>query len=113
MYSRNPFYFYHLIQRQMKYTLFPYTTLFRSKAGALFVRQTPAPELCLLLQDRKSARSQVLLRSHRGMRRARGRDRKSTRLNSSHLVISYAVFCMKKKIIYKNIKIPLIISKRR
>src|SRR2546430_9536401 len=70
-----------MIRRPPRSTLFPYTTLFRSRVGdvqpALFVG--PAIEL---------------LRR----RRARGqRDRKSTRLNSSHSQISYAVFCLKKK----------------
>src|SRR5436190_13866923 len=71
-------------------TLFPYTTLFRSprsrsqsRAAARSVCSTPrAP-----LRGRASRRS----------RRARRTDRKSTRLNSSHTVISYAVFCLKKK----------------
>src|SRR5688500_19823659 len=69
-----------MIRRPPRSTLFPYTTLFRSsgarglcKRGRLHRRQRPA-------------------RLH-----VRRRDRKSTRLNSSHLVISYAVFCLKKK----------------
>src|SRR2546426_8056731 len=65
-----------MIRRPPRSTLFPYTTLFRSLPEAL--------HLCL--QWRLSA-----------FRRSMGRDRKSTRLNSSHLVISYAVFCLKKK----------------
>src|SRR5688500_19211140 len=67
-------------------TLFPYTTLFRS------AQRRP--------QHRRSRRSGAveLARSERDPRRAAGHlDRKSTRLNSSHLVISYAVFCLKKK----------------
>src|SRR5256885_5488812 len=67
-----------MIRRPPRSTLFPYTTLFRSKADDFRRR-------------RKLARS----RSSRCC--SRGRDRKSTRLNSSHLVISYAVFCLKKK----------------
>src|SRR5262245_65088725 len=65
-----------MIRRPPRSTLFPYTTLFRSGAGS-----APA-------------------RSGRGRPRGRDqppRDRKSTRLNSSHLGISYAVFCLKKK----------------
>src|SRR5256885_5121126 len=68
-----------MIRRPPRSTLFPYTTLFRSRAGE------PA---------------RVLDVGHAPTRRdapARPRDRKSTRLNSSHLVISYAVFCLKKK----------------
>src|SRR5688500_19996063 len=59
-------------------TLFPYTTLFRSVAGFCDERGTIEYNLAL------------------GQKRAK-EDRKSTRLNSSHLVISYAVFCLKKK----------------
>src|SRR5947199_7298068 len=70
-------------------TLFPYTTLFRS--GNL------AQQRCVELV----AEAQRLGRHHDGLRRLRPLlrlDRKSTRLNSSHLGISYAVFCLKKKI---------------
>src|SRR5256885_11488371 len=69
-----------MIRRPPRSTLFPYTTLFRSDGGRLLRRAGPVP------------RHQ---RPHR--RSACRRDRKSTRLNSSHLVISYAVFCLKKK----------------
>src|SRR5205807_9824929 len=74
--------FFLMIRLPPRSTLFPYTTLFRSHTQAAFSRP-PTPE--------RSA----------GLRRPHGRftvDRKSTRLNSSHLVISYAVFCLKKKI---------------
>src|SRR5256885_4898608 len=67
-----------MIRRPPRSTLFPYTTLFRS------VLRTPAPAGLGVAQRL----GQVLL-DHI--------DRKSTRLNSSHLVISYAVFCLKKK----------------
>src|SRR5437870_11228269 len=65
-------------------TLFPYTTLFRSQG----VRD----------DDRRGLPARPLARppAQRHHRRARG-DRKSTRLNSSHVAISYAVFCLKKK----------------
>src|SRR5256885_13050716 len=69
-----------MIRRPPRSTLFPYTTLFRSEATSV----CPA--------DRTSARPPT----HRP-RRTVPPDRKSTRLNSSHLVISYAVFCLKKK----------------
>src|SRR2546430_16462004 len=72
------FFFFLMIRRPPRSTLFPYTTLFRSSVGDLGARQ----------------------REHLGEQRdpdsARG-DRKSTRLNSSHSQISYAVFCLKKK----------------
>src|SRR5688500_19997919 len=65
-------------------TLFPYTTLFRSH------RRPPAGP-----RHRRAGPDRVGPRHPR--RRRVARDRKSTRLNSSHLVISYAVFCLKKK----------------
>src|SRR2546426_8311802 len=67
-----------MIRRPPRSTLFPYTTLFRSFKGST--------------SEQGSA---VRLGPQRPSRRLR--DRKSTRLNSSHLVISYAVFCLKKK----------------
>src|SRR5438034_8216638 len=75
-------------------TLFPYTTLFRSRG----LRARPQ-----LRQDRSAARPRGSQRldSPRlgwdGRAAPAGQDRKSTRLNSSHTVISYAVFCLKKK----------------
>src|SRR2546426_9389768 len=81
-----------MIRRPPRSTLFPYTTLFRSGgAGARPGRaggDTP-DRLRVLLPDRLG-----LLPLRTPERRG---DRKSTRLNSSHLVISYAVFCLKKK----------------
>src|SRR2546430_12452233 len=73
------FFFFLMIRRPPRSTLFPYTTLFRS------VSSTAASAL----QQRWER-----LRSHK---RIISRDRKSTRLNSSHSQISYAVFCLKKK----------------
>src|SRR2546429_5478013 len=70
-----------MIRRPPRSTLFPYTTLFRSRGLA-------------------DAREQDLARVAAGRQHARqlaARDRKSTRLNSSHGYISYAVFCLKKK----------------
>src|SRR5258705_3659294 len=79
---RSFFFFFLMIRRPPRSTLFPYTTLFRSaeihhahRALAELLFDLVAPE-------------------HRLFHRA---DRKSTRLNSSHLGISYAVFCLKKK----------------
>src|SRR5256885_5600217 len=69
-----------MIRRPPRSTLFPYTTLFRSKDS----RET-APES--LRQSGSGSRDSAQTWA----------DRKSTRLNSSHLVISYAVFCLKKK----------------
>src|SRR5256885_8391236 len=72
-----------MIRRPPRSTLFPYTTLFRSFIGP----RPERPEFVRLLQRR--------IPFYPG--RHSLRDRKSTRLNSSHLVISYAVFCLKKK----------------
>src|SRR5256885_6906520 len=74
-----------MIRRPPRSTLFPYTTLFRSRT-----RHPP------LLRDQGGDRRPR--RARGGRTRAAESDRKSTRLNSSHLVISYAVFCLKKKI---------------
>src|SRR5258708_15977032 len=73
-----------MIRRPPRSTLFPYTTLFRSVAAGLGARGVPA----------RPARLPVPGRLRRPGRAA---DRKSTRLNSSHQIISYAVFCLKKK----------------
>src|SRR6266571_8224285 len=67
------FFFFLMIRRPPRSTLFPYTTLFRSAPRRCCGRRDPA------------------------WRRGSAADRKSTRLNSSHMSISYAVFCLKKK----------------
>src|SRR5438874_3125486 len=81
-----------MLRRPPKSTLFPYTTLFRSRARP---RGSRRPDL---ERGRAGRGSQVTTGKARsgGDRRA-FRDRKSTRLNSSHVEISYAVFCLKKK----------------
>src|SRR2546426_2288478 len=98
-----------MIRRPPRSTLFPYTTLFRSLLpvaargiglGPVGNRRDPPEERgnVLLRADVESADRQKLLASIAVLaRRGRVEDRKSTRLNSSHLVISYAVFCLKKK----------------
>src|SRR2546426_5948498 len=79
------FFFFLMIRRPPRSTLFPYTTLFRSGVEQV------APDV----DDVERARA---LGHEVRPREPPGRlDRKSTRLNSSHLVISYAVFCLKKK----------------
>src|SRR5690349_23559458 len=88
-----------MIPRPPRSTLFPYTTLFRSHGGVeLSADRILAALLPLLVAG---ARGPGALRRHpphrRRDRRARRGDRKSTRLNSSHVEISYAVFCLKKK----------------
>src|SRR2546427_3422903 len=82
-----------MIRRPPRSTLFPYTTLFRS---LLRQRSRTFPARCLANQCRSTS---LLSFAHTLVRKAscRERDRKSTRLNSSHSQISYAVFCLKKK----------------
>src|SRR5260221_9580053 len=75
-----------MIRRPPRSTLFPYTTLFRSPASLGRLDQ--------LIGEQRQNRLEHLLA--RGLR-PQDADRKSTRLNSSHTVISYAVFCLKKK----------------
>src|SRR5256885_4182702 len=86
-----------MIRRPPRSTLFPYTTLFRSDASVVVITQN--------ITERKHA-AEELERANQQLRvlsrqlfhiQEEERDRKSTRLNSSHLVISYAVFCLKKK----------------
>src|SRR5256885_16670602 len=76
------FFFFLMIRRPPRSTLFPYTTLFRSRGGAETLSAGPAGTRDAPPENRG---------------RGRRSDRKSTRLNSSHPVISYAVFCLKKK----------------
>src|SRR6266513_5473471 len=75
------FFFFLMIRRPPRSTLFPYTTLFRSRK---FIREPR--------QGRHCSSGQIAVR-----------DRKSTRLNSSHVSISYAVFCLKKKRKWKGV----------
>src|SRR3989442_9772695 len=81
-----------MIRRPPRSTLFPYTTLFRS--GLSELEQVPSfPPNPTNLDVLRVCRQMPDGRRRRGERR----DRKSTRLNSSHVRISYAVFCLKKK----------------
>src|SRR2546426_6887581 len=75
-----------MIRRPPRSTLFPYTTLFRSVRDGQLLDAKARGELQILQH----------VRGHQSPGQPDG-DRKSTRLNSSHLVISYAVFCLKKK----------------
>src|SRR2546426_7367849 len=79
-----------MIRRPPRSTLFPYTTLFRSEDG------TADPRLLFsALAHIPTDNTRIIVTIQ--LRRIPSSDRKSTRLNSSHLVISYAVFCLKKK----------------
>src|SRR5438477_2095416 len=92
-----------MIRRPPSSTLFPYTTLFRSRVVDI-CEDAPIRACCAGIRDGRPAPGL----SRRGHARAMdgvaadgefdaARDRKSTRLNSSHMSISYAVFCLKKK----------------
>src|SRR6266498_21915 len=80
------FFFFLMIRRPPRSTLFPYTTLFRSRTTSAGSASGTPPGA---LSRRPSSRTS---------------DRKSTRLNSSHVRISYAVFCLKKKKRYKEVQ---------
>src|SRR5256885_10688382 len=91
-----------MIRRPPRSTLFPYTTLFRSFVPRRNSHQLEIDQHLVHLRVAHSLssakRTSVNAIRAGGERRHRiGKDRKSTRLNSSHLVISYAVFCLKKK----------------
>src|SRR2546429_1125605 len=86
-----------MIRRPPRSTLFPYTTLFRS-AWALGARPGVGPGLVGLLHcHHRGGRAGVPVRPRCLLVAFQPGDRKSTRLNSSHGYISYAVFCLKKK----------------
>src|SRR5690349_22615569 len=88
-----------MIRRPPRSTLFPYTTLFRSRCAPPYGRGDGNRRWRPLCHPRSrvAQRRQAPALSCAAYRNNRGRDRKSTRLNSSHVEISYAVFCLKKK----------------
>src|SRR2546429_4763077 len=94
-----------MIRRPPRSTLFPYTTLFRSSAAASDLGAFATPPASAEATTRRRPDVARTQRSERKATRALGyirvstaeQDRKSTRLNSSHGYISYAVFCLKKK----------------
>src|SRR5690606_42050530 len=104
-----PCFLFLMIRRPPRSTLFPYTTLFRSVVDLDGVRMDePGGGPCLasrsypVAEARLEGRALHLDRHHAMQRLVEGapddgQDRKSTRLNSSHVKISYAVFCLKKK----------------
>src|SRR5256885_2488256 len=86
-----------MIRRPPRSTLFPYTTLFRSQAS--WRRSAVGRNVSATALSRASYSDDSIVPVTRRRVTVQGMisDRKSTRLNSSHLVISYAVFCLKKK----------------
>src|SRR5690242_21628880 len=89
-----------MIPRPPRSTLFPYTTLFRSKLLADNRDGNLTPEQVKYARSITAAGNDLLTLINDILERCSSmrRDRKSTRLNSSHMSISYAVFCLKKKI---------------
>src|SRR2546426_6245295 len=85
-----------MIRRPPRSTLFPYTTLFRSYAKSHHGPHEPGVVPPSVVHAPRPGRLKLKAKTDPGIV-----DRKSTRLNSSHLVISYAVFCLKKKKITK------------
>src|SRR2546429_6343425 len=79
-----------MIRRPPRSTLFPYTTLFRSEGRGLSEERARAIIAAQMPIEEKRGRAQHVIDN------SGSRDRKSTRLNSSHGYISYAVFCLKK-----------------
>src|SRR5437667_6248299 len=91
-----------MIRRPPRSTLFPYTTLFRSNADIVHLAGVvERPEA------NAAGTKRFVFGHHDGFR-----DRKSTRLNSSHITISYAVFCLKKKKNRRNKLHPLSVTQR-
>src|SRR3712207_9483733 len=84
-------FFFLMIRRPPRSTLFPYTTLFRSFVNYI------NPEGLLYLKRNGGVDHQIAPGQRVWVQGRKGADRKSTRLNSSHANISYAVFCLKKK----------------
>src|SRR3712207_7266712 len=90
-----------MIRRPPRSTLFPYTTLFRSRrVAAVPLGQPLQPAVDRLLPGRVRVLAEQRQRRQPRQRVDLRGDRKSTRLNSSHANISYAVFCLKKKIFF-------------
>src|SRR3712207_9251677 len=89
-------FFFLMIRRPPRSTLFPYTTLFRSPSS----ERSEVPEA---MPPRKASREVGRARTKTDTGGQVEKDRKSTRLNSSHANISYAVFCLKKKNITKHV----------
>src|SRR2546429_6686353 len=91
------FFFFLMIRRPPRSTLFPYTTLFRSQLSIRVLRPPGHRPATQANQRTTPARVEGPLPTRSASLPAPDRDRKSTRLNSSHGYISYAVFCLKKK----------------
>src|SRR5947207_9830274 len=111
MTSSHSSFFFLMIRRPPRSTLFPYTTLFRSRMGFPRGRgrryRSGGSRQCRGAGDLAEGRLRAAGHSSARPAPAPETDRKSTRLNSSHTVISYAVFCLKKK---KNEKVKELVT---
>src|SRR3712207_7805932 len=90
-------FFFLMIRRPPRSTLFPYTTLSRSERGGRECRGGVAPTVLMLRREPKASLEARTAPPGSSFEAQPHGDRKSTRLNSSHANISYAVFCLKKK----------------
>src|SRR5258708_10300920 len=88
-----------MIRRPPRSTLFPYTTLFRSAVTVVFHNYWASSDMMAAMQETHFRKNLAIMGGLLML------DRKSTRLNSSHQIISYAVFCLKKK---KNIQTRMV-----
>src|SRR5688572_31936421 len=93
------FFFFFMLRRPPRSTLFPYTTLFRSGVHARMVGWPERDVIAIEVDDRRVVPEPIQITVAAA---EIAPDRKSTRLNSSHSQISYAVFCLKKKKKIKN-----------
>src|SRR5690554_7675446 len=100
-------FFFLMIRRPPRSTLFPYTTLFRSAGPHPWDTMTPRERQVFTLMAQGQSNAVIAKRLYISHRTAETQDRKSTRLNSSHVRISYAVFCLKKKNKTKNIYVNI------
>src|SRR5258708_19113093 len=101
-----------MIRRPPRSTLFPYTTLFRSLLRILFDMRTTLIGRCsddLLKKVNTLILDAYTMLEHAPVARMAVRDRKSTRLNSSHQIISYAVLCLEKQVnqrVHRQSRVP-------
>src|SRR5256885_7080818 len=110
-----------MIRRPPRSTLFPYTTLFRSRGLDLGGRAAPAQHADVYVERAgsdltgehgRTGTQELSWVADFQAGRPQRQDRKSTRLNSSHLVISYAVFCLKKKNKHDALHVPVLMRDR-
>src|SRR5690349_23466031 len=112
MFTNIDYLFFLMIRRPPRSTLFPYTTLFRSLVEHHVARVVEDQLVPVHQVHHPAHRADHHLRALLELRHLVAEDRKSTRLNSSHVEISYAVFCLKKKKITMDYACELRIASR-